>query len=232
MRAKRAVVLFFVLGVFTVFLAGCGKGGEKKKENKHTQTNNPRKEASFTKKTTSAPLSSQKIESLIKALASESVEESYNAAVALAKTGDKSLVPRLIAGLSSPNWRMRTGCAKALGKFKDERAIDPLIKALKDRKSAVRWASAIALGELKAKKAVDPLIESLKKDVFWGVRTGAAWALGEIGDKKAVEPLILALKNESYDVRLASYKALKKLTGKDFGKHYQAWWRWWQENKS
>ncbi len=47
----------------------------------------------------------------------------------------------------------------------------------------------------------------------------------------AIEPLIEALRHDGLLVQLTATKILKKLTEQDFPRDYEAWSKWWQENK-
>ena len=143
-------------------------------------------------------------------------------------------------------------CAKVLGKTRDPRAIKVLIKVGSERVFASdsqrspagqRWvdpssgktkmetwdhrrAAADALAMI-GEPAVEPLIAALeKKDA--NLRQLAAWALGQIGDTRAVEPLIPVLSSRYHD-RAATRKALRAITGKDFGEDVGRWQEWWRE---
>ena len=89
-----------------------------------------------------------------------------------------------------------------------------------------RRAAADALAMI-GEPAVEPLIAALeKKDA--NLRQLAAWALGQIGDTRAVEPLIPVLSSRYHD-RAATRKALRAITGKDFGEDVGRWQEWWRE---
>jgi len=151
--------------------------------------------------------------------------------------------------------------AGALGKIKDGRAIKPLITAFKDKDNPmfqeyalkaliemgrlaveplifelknddweIRRDAAEALGEIKNTRATKPLIDALK-DKNEVVRWKAVEALGKTKDTQAVEPLIAALKDEDSYVRNYAAKALWEITKQDLGKEYNAWLKWWEENK-
>ena len=169
------------------------------------------------------------IEFLVGALRNTDYNIRKNAAIALGKIGDKSIVPRLIKGLSDSYWERRQGSAWALGYLKDPRVVYPLIKALGDEEGYVREAAAIALGEIGDSQAVEPLINALN-DNYLNVCEAAAEALGKIGDSRAVEPLIKTLKTTIYEsLRHKVATALSAITGKNFGEDYNAWLKWWNE---
>ena len=80
------------------------------------------------------------------------------------------------------------------------------------------------------KSAIEPLIKVLK-DKNGDVRASTAMALGTIGDKSAIKPLIEVLKDKKEFARLEAERALKKITGQDFGTDYEQWMEWWEKNK-
>ena len=124
-----------------------------------------------------------------------------DAARALARTGDKSVVPDLMKALGDPDPAVRRQVAKALGILKDKRATRPLIDALTDKDRNVQFYAAYALGEIKDPRATEPLLKALK-DPAWCVRDQAAWALREIhraGGPDLTPRLIGTLKNEDVD---------------------------------
>lgn len=183
-----------------------------------------------------------------------------NAAEALGKIKDKRAVESLIYILKDNNVDVREKAVWALGEIMDIQAVVPLIIALEDEDSSVRWESAKALGKIKDRRAVESLIEALNDEVE-GVRSGPAWALGEIKDKKAIKPLIIAfkskdimvqgkiayalikigkpvvkplidaLKDEDFSVRWNAKVTLEEITKQSFGEDYNAWLKWWEENK-
>jgi HEAT repeat protein len=127
---------------------------------------------------------------------------------------------------------MQSYAVQVLEGIGDDQAVTLLIEALK-----VRWvghSAAEALGRIGNKRAVGPLIEALKdKRVL--VRLRAAIALGKIGDGKAVAEavtsLIGLLKSEERWERRDAARALKNITGQDFGEDYKKWKKWYEENK-
>lgn len=63
-----------------------------------------------------------------------------NAARALAKIGDASVVPALLVSLGSTDYYVREAAAQALGEIGDRRAIDPLLALLADGVAAAERA--------------------------------------------------------------------------------------------
>ena len=101
--------------------------------------------------------------------------------------------------------------------------ITPLIIALKDDNEGVRREAAYALGNIKDIRAVEPLIGALK-DYDFGVLEAATHALGNIKDTRAIEPLLGLMMNNRFNELV---RALKKITGKNFGNSYTEWQEWW-----
>jgi HEAT repeat protein len=147
----------------------------------------------------------------------------------LAKIG-KPAVEKLIAALKDDDWGVRRMAVNALGKIKDRRAVEPLIDTLKDTNAFVRHDVVNALGNIGDSRAVEPLIIALKDPVFL-IQWGSASVLGDMKDSRAIEPLIMGLKDDNMSVVWFMRSALKKLTNQDFGIDYDAWLKWWKENK-
>jgi HEAT repeat protein len=147
----------------------------------------------------------------------------------LAKIGTP-VVEKLIAALKDDDWGVRKMAADALGKIKDKRAVEPLIGTLSDCNALVRHQAVWSLGEIGDNQAVEPLIAALK-DPFFLAKWSAISALAKIKDTRATEPLIDCLKSDNMLIALYANDKLKELTGQDFGDDYDAWSKWWQENK-
>ena len=121
---------------------------------------------------------------------------------------------------------IRQEIANALDKIGN--AADLLIKALGHEDWYVRNDAAEALSKIGDKSIVPRLMKGLS-DSDWKRRQGSAWALGYLKVPQAVEPLINALVDEYPGVCYAAAEALSTITGKDFGKDYNAWLKWWNE---
>ena len=118
-----------------------------------------------------------------------------NAAAALGRAGEKSVVPALIVALNDSEKSVRCAAAKALGSLRDLRAAPALANALSDNNSNVRFYAAHALGEIADPKATDALLAALR-DAEWSVRDEAAWALRQTGDARIAAPLAAMLKEK------------------------------------
>ena len=120
--------------------------------------------------------------------------------------------------------------ADVIGQAGSSEEIDQLVKDLKNESWQIRWDAAAALGEIKDSRAIDPLSKALQDENSY-VRMTAARSLGMIEDPRVIAPLIQALKDDSHGVKKNAVLSLKIRTGQDFGKDYEAWHRWWEQNK-
>lgn len=78
--------------------------------------------------------------------------------------------------------------------------------------------------------AKEDLIAALDNENSY-VRRDAAISLGVRKDLRAIEPLIHTLKDEELYVQDCASESLTKITGQDFGKDYEKWKEWWEQNK-
>lgn len=76
----------------------------------------------------------------------------------------------------------------------------------------------------------EALIQALR-DPMPRVRERAALALARIGTNQSLVPLMDAMKNTPGPVRDVLGETLRKLTGEDYGRHYDRWTRWWRANR-
>ena len=154
-----------------------------------------------------------------------------SAVSALGEIGNSSAIDALILNLKENKFVDDTRNAlKNIGKL----TLIPLIKALNDSSKNHRII-AYLLGNLADPKAVEPLVIALSdSNLDSSALENVAWALGEIGDKRALSALIETLKydngseEESDELHIAVSEALVKITGKRFGKNYDAWEKWYK----
>src|SRR5215510_3609444 len=156
------------------------------------------------------------------ALADENWYIRGEAALAMARLGDKSNGPLLVPLLQDQNWFVRSAALRAitlLGAQSETSLVEPgttdsyvrasalstaatssnvpidsLIKLLADNDDLVRRAAAISLGRVKATPAIDNLVTMLK-DEDPGVRKASAVALGQIGDKRVAGALLASIQD-------------------------------------
>ena len=170
------------------------------------------------------------------------------AATALGKLGDAKAAEPLVDLLWRDGGDKQTrASAEAALLNLGKPAVQPLISLLKRRKgisSSVnkgrrgddprttgRQKAAELLGKLGDDRAVDPLLIVASDPVDdKTVRENAAAALGNLG-KAAVPSLIAQLKNQNERSRAESLKALRAITGQDFGFDTGKWANWWREAK-
>ena len=127
---------------------------------------------------------------MLRALASQKQEVSFEAAKALVSWRIEESFPRIISiMLRGQNPHNRAAAAYALGMLTDKNAVEDLVGVLNgDDGSEVRSHAAEALGHISDTRATDSLIKSLEGESV-EVRFWAAFALGEIGDPKAIPEL-------------------------------------------
>jgi HEAT repeat protein len=151
------------------------------------------------------------------------------AVVALEKIGGDRAVDGILGALRDKDETVRGEAAAALGRLKEHRSTQELIALLQDETRAVHSATT-ALGNIRDPKSVEALISSLNyKD--YRIRVGAADALGKIGvrNNRVIESLLSSL-DDKY-AQASAARALKSLTGQDFGVDAKRWRQWWEKNQ-
>ncbi|MGD2091022.1 MAG: HEAT repeat domain-containing protein [Candidatus Aminicenantes bacterium] len=156
-------------------------------------------------------------------------KEDFKQLTKLGKPAVEPLVEMLPHGLHF----YRCDVIETLGEIGDKRAVEILIASLKDNERFVQRDAVKALGRIKDARAVEPLIVLLNNGDQLNpyVRLNTIEALGEIGDPRALEPLIELLNDKDGRVQWGTASSLKLITGKDFGKDYDKWKKWWKENR-
>lgn len=89
-----------------------------------------------------------------------------------------------------------------------------------------RWQAAEALQRLHNPAVAPDLIDVLLTDEDPDVRAAAAVALGQYAQTDVADALILALDDRSLLVNREARRALRTLTGEDFGLEPQPWRQW------
>ncbi|MBN1516799.1 HEAT repeat domain-containing protein [Candidatus Sumerlaeota bacterium] len=161
--------------------------------------------------------------------------------------------------LSDKYVQIRLQAAEALYELRSPAAVEALQERIKkDEELKVKWKSIEALGQIEDESATDALldtmnnygmamrersIKALRQTPYHAealiarlkaedkeTRNAAAFALGEIRDPKAVSGLIELLKDR--ECRWNASAALRKISKRDFGKDYDQWKKWWDENEA
>lgn len=133
------------------------------------------------------------------------------AAHALSKVGDASVVPDVAPLLSDPSPTVATKAAQVLGRLGGRAAQEALVAALGSEHDDVDTAVVAAL-EAAGAGAVDLLLMRVH-DADPHVRAGVAEALGLLGDPCAASALASMLEDGDRSVRFEAIVALGQLTG-------------------
>ena len=107
-------------------------------------------------------------------------------------------------------------------------AIPSIIVTLNEGDKFTRCQAALVLGMLDDESAVQPLIACLEDDPYPLARKVAADSLGEIGGEQAVPSLIGSLEDKNARVRLASLRALNRITKAGLGPEKESWMTWYE----
>jgi len=127
----------------------------------------------------------------------------------------------------APN--VRAAATRALGNHGDPaRHVPMIIERLESEERVVRIEAARALQRLHNPAAIEPLVRRLDPDIEPepDIRAEAAHALGQYADPTVVQVLIATLADRHLRVARNARKALKTLTGQDFGLDRSEWSQW------
>jgi hypothetical protein len=103
---------------------------------------------------------------------------------------------------------------------------------ISDEDERVRSTALEAYARLKRDDTLRILVDSLLTDRAPLVQHSAAQQVGRLGDLRGVDPLLERLaSSEDRGVRIASFAALRTLTGKGFGRDEAAWRAWWTNHR-
>ncbi len=107
------------------------------------------------------------------------------------------------------------------------------IEILKGAECEKYYDAINGLAAIKSKRAVEPLLkiaaERAEKDNRY--RWQAVRALGIVGDDSVVPELIHLVYHYNQNTRFWAQISLVRLTGKNFGTHWQKWAHWWNSQK-
>jgi HEAT repeat protein len=154
-------------------------------------------------------------------------------AQALGRIGDPAAFVPLLAAMKDKDSHVREVAAWSLGLLGDTRAIPELVRIFSDRRSSSQEAAAGALVRI-GQPAVPALITVLSEGNV-AARSWAPYALGKIGDRRAVGPLVEAAerarREKAWWILTRTTRALKELTGKNFGEDAAKWRSWWDQSR-
>lgn len=147
--------------------------------------------------------------------------------------------PLFVIIAKEKNSRVRLSAQQALRKINHPRvsryflpsfgSVESNVKHLNDPDEEKRFIAARALGMQGDKRALRVLISALRgKNVIRAAE--AAEVLGEMKAKEAISPLITALQYK-FTVCRAAAKALKAITGQDFGNNAFEWDQWYKKQR-
>lgn len=119
----------------------------------------------------------------------------------------------------------------ALSQQQRQRHERELLRRLRQPGTSEYVRAINVLGALQSKKAVQPLLKIAvdRREKDNRDRWMATRALGLIGDKAVVPELIHLVYHYNLNTRFWAQISLVRLTGQNFGRDWQAWGRWWNE---
>ncbi|MGD2089202.1 MAG: HEAT repeat domain-containing protein [Candidatus Aminicenantes bacterium] len=200
------------------------------------------------------------VQPLIALLQGKDPSSRVKAAKALAKTGDPRAIAPLLSALKNPDSLVVEAAAEALGELNATQAVTPLIDLCKNKNNQVSDAAFEALAKMKDSVPLEPFVEFLtakdsklsssaqnflekinkpgKVDLLIAslnsedstLRITLINMLGKLKDRRAVGPLIEILQSPKTWERDLAARALKAITGKDYGVKYKKWQKWWKKN--
>ena len=138
-------------------------------------------------------------------------------------------IEHIVSTLQDKNPEVRRRAVQVLHHTNDPGRVNPLIAALQDDDHEVRVCAANALHSMKDPRTVEPLIQAIK-DVNGDVRRIVSDTLGLLRDVRGVKPLIPILDDPDPNIHDAAKRALKRITGQDFGGDHRKWNEWASNN--
>jgi len=140
---------------------------------------------------------------------------------------------KVLVNHNNPN--VRAAAVFVLGRIlrpgRDNGFFDILVKALDDGYGEVRRNAVLALGAIGKKEAIKPIVDKVLKDKFAYVRESVAFVLGSFRDKLVNPHLIELLDDVDAQVVETAAESLVKINGVNFGRSYNKWRDWWNEEE-
>jgi hypothetical protein len=129
-------------------------------------------------------------------------------------------------------WTKRARVLEALGSVEHQEALSALLLAAYDKDPRVRISAILALEHSKDPKAAVAVGDGLKADL-WPVRSAAMYVLGRMKDDDMVVELIRRLGKDGEKGRLVedAGRALRRISGKNFGTGLADWAAWYSRTK-
>jgi hypothetical protein len=149
----------------------------------------------------------------------------------LGEQGDAAL-PHLGPALSSASKEARRRSLELLVTRPSTKWRSRVDSLRRDDDERVRQTALRAYAALKPTDLYERCVDSLRSDSSVLVRHEAIVLLGRQGDVRAVDPLLDELEGcEERSLRLVTFDALRRLTGRSFGRDEEKWRSWWTNHR-
>lgn len=174
----------------------------------------------------------EEVAAAISSFGSDDIAARLAAVDALAKAGAPA-VPPLAAALEMGDAMTRVYACRALARIPGADSKAAILKALLPPAGpAMRAVACEALVSHADTDSVDALRKAASDDPSLYVRKTATLALAAIRTREAVDILVWLLKNSENNIRQSAAERLRAITMQDFGLSYEAWQKWWLDNKA
>jgi len=130
----------------------------------------------------------------------------------LAKRGERSALPSLIAAAKDADESVRIAAFEGMGKLRDERAIPTLLGALAKTKGRELDAVKATINHIPGKAATDALVKAMP-GAGPHLRVEIVRVLAARKDEAAAPALLEAAADKNADIRVAAFKALGGYAG-------------------
>lgn len=129
--------------------------------------------------------------------------------------------------LKESDWLVRMRAVEALGSIGDKASAPVIIPLALDPETSVKVSTLDAMTLIADDTFAAPLIASLQ-DKHWRVRTAAIAGLCKVRTRDAITPLVKIVESDEGRLVEDASRALKALTGRDFGHDYNRWKEWYE----
>jgi HEAT repeat protein len=149
---------------------------------------------------------------LVTQLRSGDVEARRDAALRLAASGDRDVVPALATALDDSSEIVRATVAGALGALGDPSAVPFLLSRFaREKRAFVRKELAAALGAIGDRSATGALVERVGREKDREARAAAVVALANLEDPAAAQSLLALLVDKDAFIRREAARGLGRL---------------------